>query len=857
MKKKQLRFLISSFAVMIAAFITVMSLFSFIMSKKSEDSITDIGNIYMSQMNEEISTHFQTIISLRLSQVETIIKNNPPDSFEYGDEMIDKLAKEGRIRNFESLALMSTEGEFEMIYGDSVRLEDTNSFLKSLNNEEKKVAIAKNSLGESCVMLGVSTVYPMADEKKNTALVAGISIDYIAKSLSLDESNELTYSQIIRNDGSFIIKSHDEQRSNYFTRVRDLFCEVDGKTPDDYVNELTEAMKNNENYSSVFLVENERRHLYISPLPNSEWYIITVMPYGKLEGTISELGNTRIRVLFVCMIIILIIFLTIFFFFFRMTRRQLEEVEIARKEAERANLAKSEFLSNMSHDIRTPMNAIVGMTAIAAANIDNKPQLQNCLKKIALSNKHLLGLINDILDMSKIESGKMTLNMEPISLSEVMDDIVNIAQPQINIKHQKFDILVHDIISESVISDSVRLNQVIINLFSNAIKFTPENGSILLELFQEESELGDNYVKVHLNVRDTGIGMSEDFKERIFDSFAREDRKRIRKTEGTGLGMAITKHIIDAMKGSIDLDSTIGKGTEFHISIDMEKPLVTEEEEMILPEWTMLVVDDDELLCRSAVSSLEEIGIKSEWTLDGESAVEMVNKRHEKHKDYNVILLDWQLPGIDGIETAREIRKKVSSDVSIILISAYDWSDFENEAYEAGINGFISKPLFKSKLYYGLREFTHTSSKKHEIQPEREKDHSGTKILVAEDNDLNKEIICTLLAQIGYEVDHAENGQICLDMFNNSPQGYYSAILMDIRMPVMTGYEATVKIRSSDRSDSDIPIIAMTADAFSSDIKHCLDSGMNAHIAKPVDIKEVTKTLEKYINHRGGYGVIK
>lgn len=847
MKKTKLRFITLSFTVMIITCIMVLSGFTFIMSNKSENSITEIGNLYMSQMNDEIATHFKTIISLRLTQVETIIKNNPPEDVEYGDEMLAQLAQEGRIRNFASLGLLSTDGEFQMIYGDPVKLEDPESFLKSLNNEEKKVAVAKDSSGERCIMLGVSTVYPMGNGKTNTALVAGISIDYVIKALSLDDTGELTYSQIIRNDGSFIIKSEDEHRDNYFTRVRELFCNMDGKTPEDYVDELKNAMENDENYSAVFLVGDERRHLYLSSLPNSEWYIITVMPYGRLEGIISELSSSRLRVLTFSILILLVVFITIFTVFYKMTQKQLNDLELARQEAERANRAKSEFLSNMSHDIRTPMNAIVGMTAIAAANIDNKAQVQNCLKKISLSNKHLLGLINDVLDMSKIESGKLVLTMEPISLSVLMDDVVNIVQPQVRTKKQKFDIYIHDIETENVISDSIRLNQVILNLLSNAIKFTPEEGSIEVEMYEQKSPLGDNYIRVNLNVKDNGIGMSAEFKEKIFESFAREDKKRVRKTEGTGLGMAITKYIIDAMKGSITVESESGKGTKFYVTVDMEKAVVMEENEMILPEWNMLVVDDDEQLCTSAVSSLKEIGINSEYTFDGESAVSMVEEHHKKHKDYDVILIDWQLSGIDGIETAHQIRKIVGKAVSIILISAYDWSEFEDKAYEAGVNGFISKPLFKSKLYYGLKEFTENKMQNNETIPEKNKKISKSRILVAEDNDLNREIIYTLLSQSEFETDCAENGQVCVDMFRNSDEGYYSAILMDIRMPVMTGYEATAEIRKSERSDADIPIIAMTADAFSDDIKHCLDSGMNAHIAKPVDIQEILRTLEKYI----------
>ena len=503
----------------------------------------------------------------------------------------------------------------------------------------------------------------------------------------------------------------------------------------------------------------------------------------------------------------------------------------------------------MSHDIRTPMNAIVGMTAIARANLGNEQQVGDCLKKIALSSKHLLGLINDVLDMSKIESGKLTLNMEQVSLREVLDGITTIVQPQIKIKHQNFNVIVRHIEQENVYCDSVRLNQVLLNLLSNAIKFTSEEGTIEIYLDQEPSPLGDDYVRTHIRVKDNGIGMSEEFQKKIFESFTREDSKRVHHTEGSGLGMAITKYIVDAMKGTIELKSELGYGTQFHITLDLEKATVPEEE-MILPNWKMLIVDDDQQLCETTVVALKDIGVESEFTLDGESAVEMTVDAHKARKPYDIILLDWKLPGIDGIETAKRIRKRLGdNDVPILLISAYDWSEIEKEAREAGICGFISKPLFKSTLFYGLKSFVNGDAQTEKPVVEEPKDESlkGIHVLLAEDNELNWEIAETLLDSVGITCDHAENGQICVDMFKESKAGTYQAILMDIRMPIMTGYEATEEIRKSNHVDKDIPIIAMTADAFADDMKKCLECGMNAHIAKPIDIDVVQKTIAKFI----------
>ena len=546
--------------------------------------------------------------------------------------------------------------------------------------------------------------------------------------------------------------------------------------------------------------------------------------------------------------------LVVFFLYFRMSRRQLAEVEQAqreaenaRQEAERANRAKSEFLSNMSHDIRTPMNAIVGMTAIAAAHLDRDPgQVKDCLRKISLSSQHLLGLINDVLDMSKIESGKLTLNMGRLSLRETMDAIVSIIQPQVKEKGQVFDIFIRDILSEDVYCDGVRLNQVLLNLLSNALKFTPEGGSIFVTLVQEPSPRGERFVRTHFRVKDTGIGMSPEFQAKIFESFAREDSARVQKIEGTGLGMAITKYIVDEMKGDIQVSSQVGEGTEFHVTLDLER-VDQPESEMSLPHWEMLVVDNDEALCRSAAATLEEIGVHAEWALDGESAVAMTEERHRRGEDYHVVLLDWQMPGMDGLETARALRVHLGDQVPILLISAYDWSDIEEEARAAGISGFISKPLFRSSLYYGLRPYAGAQEGPAVPPPEGHADFKGTRVLLAEDNDLNWEIAQELLSALGLELERAENGQVCLDKFRASPAGWYAAILMDIRMPVMNGYEAARAIRALDRPDAGVPIIAMTADAFAEDVQKCMDSGMNAHVAKPIDVREVARLLEKYI----------
>ena len=846
MKNKTTRFLVVSLALAVTLCIGLFGFLSSFMNRRSADAINQVGQFYMKNLSEQISLHFQTTIGLRLEQVEALAIGTPPAqlSGKSHEAILDELGFNAQARGFSYLALLSPAGDFEMVYGSELSITDPGPFLSSLQNGDTKVAVGTDANGARVLLLGVPANYCMSAGDDALALVAALPVDYITSTLSLEEDASKTYSYIIRQDGSFVIRTGDAYRSSYFDRALSLYKDVNGQTPEEFVSRLQAAMATGEPYSTQFQIGGERRNLYCAKLAYSEWYLLTAMPFGDLNSSIDQFSPMWSFVSMAGCIFVLALLITIFVCYLRMSNQQLQELETARKDAERANRAKSEFLSNMSHDIRTPMNAIVGMTAIATANQDDPEQVQNCLKKIALSSKHLLGLINDVLDMSKIESGKMTLSMDQVSLREVMESIVDIVQPQVSMKQQHFNVSIHDVSTESVFCDSVRLNQVLLNLASNAIKFTPDGGEIELSLYEEPSPKGDAYVRIHLSVRDNGIGMTPEFQATIFESFTREDNTRVHRTEGTGLGMAITKYIVDAMGGSIELDSAPGEGTEFRVTLDLEKAELSEEE-MVLPNWNMLVVDDNQQLCDSAVTALRSIGVNAEYTLDGESALNLVLERRVQGKNYHIILMDWKLPGIDGLETARRIRTSLGDDVPILLISAYDWSEIEEDATQAGITGFISKPLFKSTLYHGLRAFADPAAGP--LAPAEAFDLTGRRVLLAEDNELNWEIAHDLLEELGLELDWAENGQIAVERFQGSAPGYYDAVLMDIRMPVMNGYEATRAIRALDREDAGLPIIAMTADAFAEDVKRCLDAGMNAHIAKPIDVREVARLLEKFL----------
>lgn len=842
MMKKTKIFLWSSFIGLIILCIIMFVFVAVVMSGKSNDAISQIGTLYMSEMSEQIEQKFDVVIDMRIMQLKEIVENNPVDTLIDEEEKVYELSRSARVRGFDFLGLYTEEGDYETVYGKDVQPYDPETFNRVLEDKDKRVFSGFNEDGEKMLLVMIAAEYPMADGGTSSAMVAGLPMEYLDQALALDEENTLMYSHIIRRDGTFVIQNREV---DYFTRIAELFTEVDGKTAEQYASEIQAAIENDADYSATIKADGSYRHVLCTHLPDSEWYLVSVLPFGALDETVNSLGTQRQIIILLACGVVLVGVLIIFVLYYRASQKQLKTLDAVSKEAVRANRAKSDFLSNMSHDIRTPMNAIVGMTAIAEANIDDTERVRDCLSKISTSSKHLLGLINDVLDMSKIESGNLSLNVSQISLYDIMESLVNMVQPQVKAKNQHFDIFIQEIEAEDVYCDSVRLNQILINLLSNAIKFTPEEGTVHVYLRQEKSPVGDDYVRCDFRVKDNGIGMMPEFQKKIFEQFSREDNLRVERTEGTGLGMAITKCIVDAMEGTIDVQSAPGKGSEFHVVLDLKRAVIREED-MILPNWNMLVVDNNEDLCHSAISALKGMGIDAEWALDGRTAVEMVRKHHEEKNDYEVVLLDWKMPGMNGIETAREIRKYLGEKVPILVISAYDWSDIEEEAREAGVQGFISKPLFKSNLYLGLSQYMTDDTL--EDEPEEDKQmFCGKHVLLAEDNDLNWEIAETILSDVGFEIERAENGQICVEKFEQSAIGSYDLILMDIRMPVMNGYEAARAIRTLERPDAGLPIIAMTADAFAEDIQRSLDSGMNEHIAKPLNIEHLIQLLKKYL----------
>ncbi len=634
---------------------------------------------------------------------------------------------------------------------------------------------------------------------------------------------------MINADGDYIIKGSSFKNSNFF----EFYSSYNTTTPESTA-QLYERITSSTGSVSMLNSHGQESILAFTPIAStSGWTLLSLVPASNFHV------DQENWLLFGVSAGLLILFLFDMFYMLSLNKR----LQITVREAEAANQAKTVFLSTMSHDIRTPMNAIIGLTAIAEKNLGDVESTGESLRKISLAGNHLLTLINDILDISKVESGQLKLSPLTFSIVETVENLVNISQPMIKEKNLEFSFHINRMETEYLYADQLRLNQIYINILSNTIKYTEPGGQIRVDMSEEESP-NPGCVRMIYVVSDTGIGMSPEFIETMYQPFSRQIDSRVNSIQGTGLGLAITKQMVDLMDGTIECRSQLGEGTTFTVVLDIPAA-EKQREEMQLDPMDVLIIDDDEVMLQTASDSLESLGASTEQARSGPEALGMIEHRHLSGRDYDVIIVDWKMPDIDGIGTIKRIRSEIDKEIPILLISAYDWSDIEEKAKEAGADGFVSKPLFRSTLYDRINDLTGKESRSTEPEDDYS-DLQGLRILGAEDNDVNWEIISAMLGMFGITSDGAENGRVCVDMISSAPEDSYEVILMDIQMPEMNGLDATRAIRRlSGTWAASIPIIAVTADAFSENVTECMNAGMDGHVAKPIDIKLVIKEIRR------------
>ena len=644
------------------------------------------------------------------------------------------------------------------------------------------------------------------------------------------EEFETAEYSIIDIDGDYIIKGHSFKNSSFFEFYRS-YNTIDLSSSQELFGKITSQ-------TGSLRMNNSRGEeciLAFTPVVTTGgWTLLSFMPVKDLQVNTEDW--LLIGVVSAGLLILFLFDLAVILTFNK-------RLHHAAEEADAANRAKTDFLSTMSHDIRTPMNAIIGLTTIAEKNPGDEEATAECLHKIRLASNHLLTLINDILDISKVESGKLNLSPLTFSIVETVENLVNLSQPMVREKKIDFNFRTSEMKIEYLYADQLRLNQVYINILSNAIKYTELGGSVSVDMREEDSPK-EGCVRLFYRVSDTGIGMTPEFMAQMYQPFSRQTDSRVNTIQGTGLGLAITKKMVDLMGGTIDCQSAPGQGTTFTVALDL--PIADRQrDDMKLDPMDVLIVDDDEILLRTAVEALESLGATAECAGSGLEALDMIERRRAAGRDYNIVIIDWQMPGLNGIETIRRVRTEAGSDTPILLISAYDWSEIEEQAKQAGANGFVSKPLFRSKLYDKINALL--GNEVTSVEPENDySDLAGLNILIAEDNEVNWEIISSMLDMFGITSERAENGRVCVEKMQQAKEGDYTLIFMDIQMPEMNGLDATRKIRAlEDPWASSIPIIAMTADAFSENITECLNAGMNGHIPKPIDIKLVVKEIRR------------
>ncbi|MBQ6385126.1 MAG: response regulator [Lachnospiraceae bacterium] len=842
----------------------------------TEEAVRSVSLLYLDELAERREQVVANNLEENISKIDTAIGLLTEEDLSDAEHLQQFQKRMKALLNLEKFAFVDTDGLIYTALGTQNDIDEYAFDYRTITGPE--ISVKNRDTKDKKVIIAVPVDGLVLGEKPLAVVFMEISMDNMLSGASIKTNNtDVTFCNIYAGDGLSLTNTviDGQSEKNNILEVLEEAEFENGYTLEQMTDDFREGRKG----VVSFTYHDIRETLSYMPVERTDWMLTYLIRESVISEKIKPVSDRIIYHSLIQSLFAALLMAAIFGFIILQDRRnaalilekETSEAEMRGKQeellqkialqeqlveksqalsdalvaAEEANKAKTAFLSNMSHEIRTPMNAIIGLDNIALNDPETPPKTREYLEKIGDSAHHLLDLINDILDMSRIESGRMVLRNEEFSFSKLMENINTMFSSSCEEKGLTYSCHIIGHIDDCYIGDNMKLRQVLINILGNAVKFTPCGGRVGMEV--ERVAAYERRSTIRFKIADTGIGMSKEYLPHIFDTFSQEDSSSTSKYGSSGLGMAITKNIVEMMNGNIEVESEKGKGTTFTVTVtlmDCEKQTYDDECQIRPGEMSVLIVDDDQVACEHARLVLEKAGISSETAASGAEALEKVQLRHARRTPYNLILVDWKMPEMDGVETSRRIRDITGDASAIIILTAYRWDDVLEEAMAAGVDSFISKPLFANNV---LEEFTRAYKRKHisaGAQAVRA-DLTGRRILLAEDVAINAEIMTMILNVREMEVDHAENGRIAVEKFSEHPEEYYDAILMDLRMPEMDGLEATRKIRAMDRKDAgSIPIIALTANAFDEDVQRSLQAGLNAHLSKPVEPDDLYETLE-------------
>lgn len=817
--KKQIRF--SYAAIALIAIVLIFSFLFYSYITRLDKTLMEENKDRLSEVSGHVASYMDILMKEQENSLEIIAESvssisNREDRVEYLDRMCKKL-------RYEYIGIADKDGVLRASnFISDIDISKEKYFHSALNGKMYVTDLTRHILYDK-VVGGIIMAAPINSKYEDKVIIAMIDISKLGEKIQVNSFNRKGYSYVIDKKGNLILHKESIEYVNFFQAFENMEFKHGYSLETMKKNILSEK-------EGIIVYSNLGTDLYAyyRPLGINGWTVVSTVP----KGIITEKTAALTQELVTISLIIVIIFLTLLI----IVCIQYIQLESKRQ----ANQAKSVFLANMSHDMRTPMNAIIGMTEIAGKHTNNKDMLYDCLKKIKISSEYLLGLINDVLDMSKIESGKMVLAEEKINLEEIIESLVNMTYHTIRDKNQEFSIHLIHVVHENLIGDSLRLSQIFHNILSNAIKFTPERGKIIINI-EELSQEEKSFAKFKITIADNGIGMKQEFVKNIFSPFTRENDSKVDKIEGSGLGMSITKKIVDLMGGTIEVETEEGKGTIFIVTFSLPIESIVQEDK--LPDCFVLFANYKEKEGEEVKQIVDRLGVKADYVSDEQSLLLELEKTEKQKIDNVIVFLDRDIYSIELMERI----KKYNNQRTFFVLCSYDFEEIQKEALSLGIKRFVPKPLFQSTITTCLKELLDTDKVFIESFEEKIFDFTGKKILVVEDNELNREVAVSLLAETGASILCAKDGEECIQMFSQSKEDFFDIILMDIQMPRKNGYDTTKEIRKMSRKDSTLPILAMSANAFKEDIEAAKMVGMDSYLIKPVDINKWISEIDKYI----------